>query len=177
MARLLPLMRIIAGLATGIAAAQTPAADLLSVYREALKEDAVLASARANLLAGQEKLPQGLSGLLPAVTVSGNTLYNDRDLQFRNGTPSANSRFNSNTLSVTATQPLFRAQNWITYEQSKNQVSQAEAVYLQAHQDLMVRVAQSYFDILLAENNVALAAAQKAVTRKAGGRFRTDGEL
>jgi outer membrane protein len=133
----------------------------LAIYRDALKEDAVYAAARANLLAGQEKRPQGLSGLLPAISVSGNTLYNDRDLQFRNGTPSANSRFNSNTLGVTATQPLFRPQNWINYEQAKNQVTQAEAVFLQAGLDLMVRVAQAYFDVLLAENNVSLAAAQK----------------
>jgi outer membrane protein len=154
-------MRILAGFAICIATAHAVAADLLAIYRDALKEDAVYAAARANLLAGQEKRPQGLSGLLPAISVSGNTLYNDRDLQFRNGTPSANSRFNSNTLGVTATQPLFRPQNWINYEQAKNQVTQAEAVFLQAGLDLMVRVAQAYFDVLLAENNVSLAAAQK----------------
>lgn len=158
---LIQSMRILAGIAIGIATAHAVAADLLAIYRDALKEDAVYAAARANLLAGQEKRPQGLSALLPAISMSGNTLYNDRDLQFRNGTPSANSRFNSNTLGVTATQPLFRPQNWINYEQAKNQVTQAEAVFLQAGLDLMVRVAQAYFDVLLAENNVSLAAAQK----------------
>lgn len=144
-----------------LAAAQANAADLLSIYKQAQQSDAVFAAARANLAAGQEKLPQGLSGLLPAVTLSGNTLYNDRDLQFRNGTPSANARFNSNTLNVTATQPLFRAQSWISYEQAKNQVTQAEAAFAQAGHELMIRVAQGYFDVLLAENNVALAAAQR----------------
>lgn len=159
--RPLPSMPIVVCALLGAAAAQATAADLLAVYREAQKTDAVFAAARASLAAGQEKLPQGLSGLLPAVTVSGNTLYNDRDLQFRNGTPSANSRYNSNALSVTATQPLFRAQNWISYEQSRHQVSQAEAVFVQAGQDLMLRTAQAYFDVLVAENNVALAMAQR----------------
>ena len=140
------------------------AADLLSIYREAQTADAVYASSRASYLAGQEKLPQGLSGLLPAVTLSGNTQFNDRDLQFRGpaSTSSGVTRFNSNSVNVTATQPLFRFQNWITYQQAKNQVSQAEATFLQANQDLIVRVAQAYFDVLLAENNVTLAAAQKA---------------
>jgi outer membrane protein len=141
------------------------AADLVSIYREAQTADAVYASARASYVAGQEKLPQGLSGLLPAVTLSANTQYNDRDLQFRGPVPGVTpggTRFNSNSLNVTATQPLFRIQNWITYEQAKNQVSQAEATFLQANQDLIVRVAQAYFDVLLAENNVTLAAAQKA---------------
>ena len=141
-----------------------PAADLLSVYREAQTADAVYAGARATYMAGQEKLPQGRAGLLPTITAAGNTQINDRDLQLRGaaaGFASGTTRFNSNGLSVTATQPLFRFQNWITYEQAKNQVSQAEATYLQANQDLIIRVAQAYFDILLAENNVTLAAAQK----------------
>ncbi len=152
-------------LLTGLSLAAVPpiadGADLLSVYREARDADAVYAGARATYLAGQEKLPQGLAGLLPVVTLTANTLYNDRDLQFRNGTPVNSGRFNSNALNVTATQPLFRPQNWITYEQAKNQVSQSEAAFLQAAQELILRVAQAYFDVLLAENNVALAAAQK----------------
>jgi len=140
------------------------AADLLSVYREAQTADAVYAAARASYMAGQEKLPQGLSGLLPAVTVQANTQYNDRDISFRTPSPGlvgGNSKYNSNSVTVTATQPLFRYQNWITYEQAKNQVSQADATFLQANQDLILRVAQAYFDILLAESNVSLATAQK----------------
>jgi len=151
-------------LATGIAVQTAPAADLISTYREAQKADAVYAAARASFQASQEKLPQGLSGLLPAVTLSANTQLNDRDLQFRGTFPGAvngSTRFNSNNVNVTATQPLFRMQNWITYEQAKRQVSQAEAVFLQANQDLIIRVAQAYFDVLLADNNVTLATAQK----------------
>jgi outer membrane protein len=164
--RLIPSLRILAGLAIAMVTAAAPAnaADLLSIYRDAQSQDPVYAAARANLQAGQEKLPQGLSGLLPAVTLTGNTQYNDRELSFRGaGAPlSSNSRFNSNGVNVLATQPLFRAQNWITYEQAKNQVTQSEATFLQASHDLILRVAQAYFDVLLAENNVSLAAAQKA---------------
>ena len=162
--RTLARQLLIAGCVLGGALRGALAADLLSVYREAQTADAVYAGARATYMAGQEKLPQGLSGLLPSISASGNTQINDRDLQLRGAAPgfaSGNTRFNSNGLSVTATQPLFRFQNWITYEQAKTQVSQAEATYLQANQDLIVRVAQAYFDILLAENNVALAGAQK----------------
>ncbi len=158
--RLTMCLRLLSCLALGVATTPVVAADLLSIYRDAQKEDAVYSAARANLLAGQEKLPQGRSGLLPSVSISGNTLYNDRDLQFR-GTPNSSARYNSNTLNLTATQPLYRPQNWISYEQAKNQVSQAEAVFLQAGHDLAIRVAQAYFDVLLAENSVTLAAAQR----------------
>src|SRR3954469_24945873 len=62
-------------------------ADLLSIYREAQTADPVYSGARATYAAGQEKLAQGLSGLLPGVTATGNTQYNDRDLQFRGTAP------------------------------------------------------------------------------------------
>ena len=149
------------GLLVSIASQSTQAADLVSIYREAQTADAVYAGARASYMAGQEKLPQGRAGILPAVTLSSYTQFNDRELQIRNGASPSGARFNSNSLNVTATQPLFRLQNWITYEQAKNQISQTEAAFLQVAQDLIVRVAQAYFDVLLAENNVALAAAQK----------------
>ncbi|MEK7835438.1 MAG: TolC family outer membrane protein, partial [Pseudomonadota bacterium] len=159
--RMLKQSAVMCGLLVSVMSQPAPAADLISIYREAQTADAVYAGARASYLAGQEKLPQGRSGLLPAVTLSANTQYNDRDLQFRGAVPASTARYNSNSLNVTATQPLFRLQNWITYEQAKNQVSQTEAAFLQAAQDLIVRVAQAYFDVLLARNNVALAAAQK----------------
>ncbi len=149
------------GLLLSIASQSAAAADLISIYREAQTADAVYAGARASYMAGQEKLPQGRAGILPAVTLSGYSQFNDRELQIRNGMSPSGARFNSNSLNVTATQPLFRLQNWITYEQAKNQVTQTEAAFLQVAQDLIVRVAQAYFDVLLAENNVALAAAQK----------------
>ncbi len=156
-------LTLILGLALCANVGAALSADLVTIYREARDADAVYAGARASYLAGQEKLPQGRAGLLPAVTLSANTQINDRELQFRGGdATTSNSRFNSNSLNLTATQPLFRLQNWITYEQAKHQVSQAEATLLQANQDLIVRVAQAYFDVLLAENNVTLAAAQKA---------------
>ena len=152
---------LMVGLLASIMSQPAPAADLISIYREAQSADAVYAGARASYQAGQEKLPQGRAGILPAITLSANTQYNDRDLQFRGGAPASSARYNSNSLNVTATQPLYRLQNWITYEQAKNQVTQAEAAFLQVSQDLIVRVAQAYFDVLLAGNNVTLAAAQK----------------
>jgi outer membrane protein len=156
------LKSLISGLLLSAAAGIATGADLVTIYREARDADAVYAGARAAYAAGQEKLPQGLAGILPTVNLSANTQYNDRELSFRNGDPGTSSRFNSNNASITATQPLFRRQNWISYEQAKTQVTQAEAVFLQANQDLIIRVAQAYFDTLLAENNVTLAASQKA---------------
>lgn len=132
------------------------AANLTEVYREAQQQDAAYASARAAFEAGQEKAPQGLALLLPSVSLSANTTHNDVD------SPTSTRQYNSNGYSLSLTQPVYRKQNFIQYEQAKNQVSQAEAQLAVARQDLIVRVAQAYFDVLLAQDNVALAGAQKA---------------
>ena len=122
-------------------------------------------AARATYMAGQEKLPQGLSGLAAGGDRAGeHPVQRPRHLRFARRHQVSSAAIPDTTptrLTVTATQPLFRYQNWITYEQAKNQVSQAEATFLQANQDLILRVAQAYFDVLLAENNVTLAGAQK----------------
>ncbi|MBI2509174.1 MAG: TolC family outer membrane protein [Betaproteobacteria bacterium] len=136
-------------------------ADLLEVYRAAQSSDATYASARAAWAAGREKLPQGLSGLLPSASLSGSTQQNDRDLRFRTpGLVGGESQFNTNALNVTITQPVYRRQNMVTFEQSKTQVAQSDAVFATSAQDLIVRVAQAYFDVLLAQDSVAFAQAQ-----------------
>jgi outer membrane protein len=142
--------------------AAAPAADLAEVYRQARDSDAVYASARAAWAAAQEKLPQGRAGLLPAANLSASTQFNDREIRFRS--PSSlvsNQEFNSNALTLSLTQPLYRKQNWVAFEQAKTQVLQADAQFALAAQDLIVRVAQAYFDVLLAQDSVAFAAAQK----------------
>ena len=137
-------------------------ADLLDVFRLAQSSDAVYGSARAAWAATQEKLPQGRSGLLPSVSLSGSTQYNDRGINFRDPAALDNSsRFNSNVLSLSITQPIYRRQNIVVHEQAKTQLEQADAVLAQAAQDLITRVAQAYLDVLLAQDNLALAGAQK----------------
>jgi outer membrane protein len=143
--------------------ATAPAADLAEVYRQARDSDAVYASARAAWAAAQEKLPQGRAGLLPAANLSASTQFNDREIRFRSpSTVVSSQEFNSNALTLSLTQPLYRKQNWVAFEQAKTQVLQADAQFALAAQDLIVRVAQAYFDVLLAQDSVAFAGAQKA---------------
>ena len=145
------------------AVSAAPAADLVEVYRQARDADAVYAGARASWAAAQEKLPQGRAGLLPSANLAASTQYNDREIRFRDpAIPAAAGQFNSNALTLSVTQPLYRKQNLVAYEQGKTQVVQADAQFALSAQDLILRVAQAYFDVLLAQNNVELAAAQKA---------------
>ena len=144
-------------------AAGVQAADLLQVYQDALDNDAQFAAAKASLEAGREKLPQGLAGLLPTVGLSANTVWNDVDYERRSSPATQSSgRYNSHGYSLNLTQPLFRWQNWLQYDQAKQQVAQAEAQFLLARQELILRVAQAYFDVLYGQENLKSLQAQKA---------------
>jgi len=140
--------------------------DLLQIYRDALASDPTLAAARSTYAATQELLPQARSGLLPVLSLLGNANYQKFEetvhIDPTLGQRDFNQRFPLYGYSVQATQPLFRMQNWITFEQSKQQVGQGEYVYGSAQQDLIVRVAQAYFDVLLAQFTIELTQSQKA---------------
>lgn len=147
--------------ATFVASAE--AANLTDIYHEALTSDAALASAKAAYQAGQEKLPQGRALLLPSVNLSANSTWNKMDIQYRGPSsfPGGERDFNSNGATLSLSQPIYRRQNWALYEEGKLLSAQAEMQYATAQQDLILRVAQAYFDALLAQDAAALAKAQK----------------
>ncbi|WP_305073400.1 TolC family outer membrane protein [Propionivibrio sp.] len=159
--RLAVRLNILAG--SLLVAGSVVAADLLQVYREALVNDAQYASARATVEAGREKLPQGLAGLLPTIGATANSVWNQNDYSPKNS-PGWSRDFNSNGWNLNLTQPLFRWQNIVQYDQAHWQVAQAEANFAQASQDLILRVAQAYFDVLYAEENLkAVRAAKRSI--------------
>ena len=132
------------------------AADLLGVYRDALVSDPGYRAARAQYNAGRERLPQARAGYLPFVSGSAGAYRNSLD---RNEGPDLN--YSNQTYSLTLTQPVLRVQNWVAISQAEQQLLQVEAAFSAAGQDLILRVAQAYFDVLLAQDNVALSEAQK----------------
>lgn len=140
-------------------------ADLMQVYRAAQDNDPVFAAARAQRDAGVEKKAQGLAGLLPTVSANANTTWNEN--QVKTPTFQAKPNYNSNGYTVTLSQPLFRWQNWAGYGQGKWAAVQAEANFVQARQDLVLRTAQAYFDLLYAQENLRAVQANKtAITQQ-----------
>ena len=141
------------------------ATDLLDIYHAAQSQDAVFASARASQQAGQEKLTQGRSLLLPSVNLNANTTNNNVTTNYAHELPpfivSNNAKYNSHGYSATLVQPLFREQNWAAYNESELQVAISEAQFKLAEQDVILRSAQTYFDVLIAQDTIQLNAAQK----------------
>ena len=140
------------------------AEDLLQVFRDARNYDAQFGAARYALQAGLEKLPQGRSLLLPTLGLTTSFTRTNLDIDGRGPNPATPTTrtFNAGTYQFTLSQPIYRPQNYALYNQAEFQVRQAEAVFGQAAQDLAVRSSQSYFDVLSAEDTLALVRAQKA---------------
>ncbi|MBI2753393.1 MAG: TolC family outer membrane protein [Betaproteobacteria bacterium] len=139
------------------------AQDLQQVYRDAKSYDAQYASARYALAAGLEKIPQGRALVLPTLNLTGNATSTRVDSYFRNSGVGPTLRdVHSYGYTLSFSQPLYRPQNIASYDQAEYQVKQAEGTFGQSSQDLILRVAQAYFDVLAAQDTLALVRAQKA---------------
>ena len=156
-------------LALSLLAAGAPdfarAQDLQQVYRDARDYDAQFAAARHTLQAGLEKLPQGRASLLPKLDATASSTTNHLGLSPYGPNPIAaqtGRTFYNRGYQLSLSQPVYRPQNWLQYDQAEQQVRQAEATFGQATQDLIVRTAQAYFDVLAAQDTLALVRAQKA---------------
>ncbi|MEK6245408.1 MAG: TolC family outer membrane protein [Pseudomonadota bacterium] len=151
-------------LALSFLALPAVAQDLQQVYRDAKAYDAQYAGARYALQAGLEKLPQGRALLLPTLNLSGNAINSQTETEPHNTSvaPSTLRDARSFGYSLSFSQPIYRLQNKLQYSQAEFQVKQAEAVFGQSGQDLIVRTAQAYFDVLAAQDTLALVQAQKA---------------
>jgi outer membrane protein len=149
--------RLVLMLAASGLALSAHGADLLGVYRDALVSDPVFQSSRAQYQAGLERLPQARAGYLPTISANASAFRNWLDR--RNDLSDVN--YNNEAYSLTLSQPLFRWQNWIAISQAEQSQLQTEATFANARQDLILRVSQAYFDVLLAQDNVALSEAQK----------------
>jgi len=175
------MKRLLTLFALCVSAAAAPAADLLAVYQRALQNDPQLREAEANRLAALETKPQALSALLPQLAGSG-LVTRERDSGTSNITQPLSSppgpvilqtypfdgRIDTTThkYGVDLKQNLFRWENWVALQRADAQVAQAEADYQAAQQDLMERVAQRYFDVLAAQDDleaqqVALSSIQR----------------
>lgn len=142
-------------LALSLAASLAVAANLSDIHQLARDNDPIYAAAKEANRAGQEALPQGKALLRPTISLSGYLRQNDVE------TSTGDRNYGSHGYGLSLVQPLYRKQNLESYEQAKLAVLLAEQQLQLADQDLVLRVAQAYFDVLLAQDNLATVEAQK----------------
>ena len=144
------------------------ALDLMEALSAAQAYDSQFMSARAAREASAEKLPQGRSGLLPSAALSGSYSKIQGDGSFT--IPTAFQKhldYNSKGYQLQLKQPLFNMASFDSYEQSKLLTAIGDIQFEQAKMDLLLRVAQAYFDVLAAQDAISFIQAQKtAITEQ-----------
>ena len=137
------------------------AENILEIYNEALKNDPTFRAAEYSYLADKEIVVQGRAALLPSITLSGSTNWNEyyqnKELQ---------QQYNSFSTSARVSQPLFRLDTWFQYRQSKSLTDAAEADFAFEQQNLLVRTAELYFGVLRAIDNLNAAISEEKAIKK-----------
>ena len=134
--------------------------DLMRLYQEAAFNDPVLNSARFNYAANKEIYWQGLSTLLPQVSA------NPAATRFFQHGEGNNRIFDQRSYTVSLTQPIFNAAALEVFKQGDLVTKVSDLQFLQAQQDLVIRVSQAYFDVLTAQDNVELFQNKKVLIKQ-----------
>ena len=133
------------------------AGSLTDIYQQALQQDPQLKAAEAASLAGAEAGVQGRAGLLPSINLSGNTTWIDSD----------SAQYNNHGYTVSLSQPLFSAAAWFNFKQGQAQSEAATLQFDQAQQGLILRVVESYLNVLRAHSTLETSLAEeRAIQRR-----------
>ena len=148
------------------------AENLIEVYLDAVRSDPLVREAEARRSAALEVKPQARALLLPQVNLGGQvyTANSDGESTFPQVSQTTGNIVTVGNKSSTdvsqywdyraeLTQTVFRWDQWQELKRADSQVAVAEATYRAAQQDLLVRVAQVYFNVLAAEDTLGAAQA------------------
>ena len=136
------------------------ATDLADVYQFSKDYDPTIQAAIATYEAATQQLPLARSAFRPQISLSGDVSLNDVDDDFSD-------TFSSTSLTLVISQSIINRSNSALVDQAGFGVRQADATLDVAEQDLILRVAEAYFNVLRAEAEVAFTGAElEAIARQ-----------
>ncbi|MFZ9102532.1 MAG: TolC family outer membrane protein [Burkholderiaceae bacterium] len=149
-------LRLAAAVGLAFAPWSVQAYSLSEAVAAALAQDPAYLAAQQSRLAGQEKKPQGVAGLLPSV--SGTAAARDYDYTSSSGNAEG---LDYRSYSISLTQSLFNLSTIQAARQGFEQVKSSEAAFQTARQEALLRVAEAYFKVLTEQDNLASVQAEK----------------
>ncbi len=157
------ILRSLALLIALLPAAPVGALDLLAVYELARASDPQYRQAEAANRATLEQRPQAISQLLPSVRLRADSVSNKQEIGAGGFNLAGGNEvsFNSHGYSLRLNQPIFRWERWLDLKQADSRIAQADAELSVALQELMLRVAETYFNVLAAQDSLAFAQAEE----------------
>ena len=136
--------------------------DLIEVYKVAIENDPELMSAEAKHNATLQEYPIARSFLLPNLNFSATSNRTRESLDGSvYGRSTSTSQFTTDEYSINLKQPLYRKDLFALLEKSEFEVAKSLAERDSARQDLIIRVAEYYFNILDSIDNITYIASEK----------------
>lgn len=137
--------------------------DLLHYYNLALKSDPRLLGAGHQAMAARETLSQAYAGLYPSITgdVSLSKTYQNLNDSGNQVYAAGSTDYNTKSYALKLVQPLFRQASFIGVDQAKSVQGRSDLELEKARQDLALRVAEAYMDVLLAKDRLAAVKAEE----------------
>lgn len=142
------------------ATASSQAVDLKNVFEQALVNDPQLAAELAAANANAQS--QGLAGAAVMPTIS---LTADQGTYTREDGGIEND-YDQSSYGITVGQTLIAPEAWFGYGAASAATDSAELAARKAEQDVVVRVAESYFNVLRANSGLAAAKATEAAVKR-----------
>ncbi|WP_350006938.1 outer membrane channel protein TolC [Vibrio metschnikovii] len=132
--------------------------DLAQIYDQAKQNDPQLLNAAARREAAFEAINSSRSSLLPQINLTAGYNLTRSDVDARD----------SDRLSagISFAQELYNRSSWVSLDTAEKQARQADAQYAAVQQGLMLRVAQAYFEVLSAQDNLEFVRAEKAAVAR-----------
>ncbi len=160
-------------IALSCAAGTAGAADLMEAYELARKSDPVLAAAESRNLAIGEGVAQSRAALLPQIdgSVSWDRAETDSSGSQAFGNvvqpdSESSSTNNSSGWSVNLRQSLYDHGNYTRLSAARARAGQSQAEYKAATDDLVVRVADAYFNVLTSIETLASSRAEERSVKR-----------
>ncbi|MGB6976010.1 MAG: TolC family outer membrane protein [Gammaproteobacteria bacterium] len=154
-------LRIVLSIVLLVVAIPIFAEDLWQVYLQACANDPAYKAAIATYLANKEYLPINRAALLPSVNLAAAVDRQHINLSFPARSPNFSFYNTEKQFAIIASQPVFNFASWMALKGAGAFVKQAEATFFAAQQNLMLRVANAYFAVLQAKDNLTYAEAQR----------------
>lgn len=157
-----------------LAAVPAQAMSLSQAYQLALKHDPSIAVIEAQYAAEQQLGDQIVGSLKPNIALQGNYSYDHlrtggspfSRLSTTGGAGSQTYKYGSFGAGITLSQPLYRFDWSARKQQAKALDASADAAYVDRRQALLLSVAQNYFSVLSAQQDLALATAEAKSIRE-----------
>lgn len=154
MKKLIPLM---VGLALSSASSLSFADDLAEVYNEAKQNDPQLLRSQAERDAAFEQIKSARGVLLPQIDLTAG--YNIT----RNTESSLKSQESDDlTAGLGLSQVIYNRASWVNLDIAEKQARQFDSYYAAQQQATILNVAQAYFGVLRAQDNLSFIRAEKA---------------